>query len=77
MEQSGITRDEAINRLRLKCEEAGGVSAFAKEVGVSTGAVSQQLHGHKPIHGRVAARLGLKLKRETTIHYEEARHAGN
>lgn len=65
-----ITEEEAVEKLRALCEEAGGVGAFADIIGVTISAVSQQLHGHKPIQGKVAEHMGLKVHRETTISYE-------
>ncbi len=64
-----ITQGEAITRLQQACDDAGGVGAFAEEIGVTISAVSHQLNGHRPIQGKVAERLGLKLHRETTLSY--------
>lgn len=64
-----ITQEEAVTRLQHACDEAGGVGAFAAKVGVTISAVSHQLNGHRPIQGKVAEHLGLKLQRETTLSY--------
>jgi hypothetical protein len=76
MKDGSITKEQAIALLKEYCTRAGGVKAFASSLGISTGAVSQQLHGHKPIHGKVADHLGLKAHRETTIYYKEAGNEG-
>ncbi len=65
-----LTQDDAIARLQQACDDAGGVGDLADKVGVSISYVSQLLHGHKPINGKVAKHLKLKLQRETTIAYE-------
>ena len=72
MEENLITAEDARSRLKALCEEAGGVGKLAEVIGLSISAVSQQLHGHKPIHGRVAEHMGLQIERETTVYYREA-----
>lgn len=72
MKDGYITDEEARAKLRALCDEAGGVGELARRIGLSISAVSQQLHGHKPIHGRVAEHMGLQVARETTIYYREA-----
>jgi predicted transcriptional regulator len=72
MKEGLITEQEAQVRLRSLCDEAGGVGELAKLLGITPGAVSHQLHGTRPIQGRVAEYMGLKIQRETTIHYREA-----
>lgn len=69
-----LNEDEARARLKLACEEAGGVGALAKKLGVTIGAVSGQLHGHSIICGRVAQHLGIQVKRQTTISYRTVQH---
>lgn len=65
-----ITQDEAVARLQRAIDDMGGVGAYADKVGVSISFVSQLLHGHKPIQGKVAEDLKLKIHKETTISYE-------
>lgn len=67
-----ISEEDAIQKLRALCEEAGGVGALADKIGVSISAVSQQLNGHKPIQGRIAQYMGIEIHRETTIHYKRS-----
>ena len=69
MKEDYITDEEARAKLRDLCEEAGGVGELAKKIGLTISAVSHQLNGHKPIHGRVAEYMGLKIERETKIFY--------
>jgi len=64
-----ITQEEATAKLQQACDNAGGVGAFAEQVGVTISAVSHQLHGSRPIQGKVAEHLGLRVHRETTIAY--------
>lgn len=71
MQENCITEEEARAKLRVLCEIAGGVGKFAEVVGVSTSAVSQQLHGHKPIHGKIARHMGLRIEKQTTLFYRE------
>lgn len=71
MKDGYITDEEARAKLRALCDEAGGVGKLAKRIGLSISAVSQQLHGHKPIQGRVAEHMGLQVTRKTTIYYLE------
>lgn len=66
-----ISKDEAIKKLRLLCEEHGGVGAFAKVVGVNISAVSHQLNGDRPIQGKVANFMGLSVHKETIISYKK------
>ena len=66
-----LSEEEAREKLRALCDEAGGVGALAELIGVTISAVSHQLHGRSPIHGRVAAYMGIKICRETTITYED------
>lgn len=77
MNQGFISEEEARTQLRTLCEEAGGVGIFAKSIGLTISAVSQQLHGHKPIHGKVAEHMGLRVQRETKIYYRADNHADN
>lgn len=72
MKDGFITDEEARAKLRTLCDEAGGVGELAKIVGLSISAVSHQLHGSRPIHGKVAKHMGLSVERETTIFYREA-----
>lgn len=72
MKDGYITDEEARAKLRALCDEAGGVGELARRIGLSISAVSQQLHGHKPIHGRVAEHMGLRIERETRVYYREA-----
>lgn len=71
MSQGLITEEQARDILQEHCHNAGGVGKLAEAIGISIAAVSQQLHGHKPIHGKVAKYLGIKLERETTVHYRK------
>lgn len=71
MKVSLLTDTEARAKLKKLCNEAGGVGELAKTIGITISAVSQQLHGHKPIHGKVAEYMGLNIERETTIFYRE------
>ena len=64
-----ITQEEATARLQKACDDAGGVGALADAIGVSISAVSHQLHGNRPIHGKVAEHLKIKIHRETTVAY--------
>ena len=65
-----LSTDEAISELRKLCDQAGGVCAFAKKVGLSPSAVSHQLNGHRPIQGKVAKYMGIKISRQTSITYK-------
>ena len=67
-----IPEADALAALRKLCDEAGGVKAFADKVGVTVSAVSHQLHGNRPIQGKVAEYMGLTIHRETTISYKKA-----
>jgi len=69
--ENHISEEDALERLRSLCEEAGGVKAFAEKVGVTISAVSHQLHGNRPIQGKVAEHMGLTVHRETTISYKK------
>ena len=77
MKQGFISEEEARTQLRILCEAAGGVGALAKSIGLTISAVSQQLHGHKPIHGKVAEHMGLRVQRKTKIYYKAEDHADN
>jgi len=66
-----ISQEDAIERLRKLCDEAGGIGALAEKIGVTISAVSHQLNGHRPIQGKVAEHMGLTVHRETTIHYKK------
>lgn len=70
--QKLITQEEAVERLRLLCEEAGGIGVFADRVGVTISAVSHQLHSNRPIQGKVAEYMGITVQRKTTITYKKA-----
>ena len=72
MNDGFITEEQARARLRELCDEAGGVGELARRIGITISAVSHQLNGHRPIHGRVAEHMGLQIQRETTISYREA-----
>lgn len=69
MQEELITGKEARARLQTLCCEAGGVGKLAKIVGIGTSAVSQQLHGSRPIQGKLAKHMGLTVERETTLFY--------
>lgn len=66
-----LTEEEARKRLQLLCDEVGGAAQLAQELGITSPAISHQLHGHRPIQGKVANRLGIRVERETTIMYRE------
>ena len=66
-----ISQEDAIERLRKLCDEAGGIGALAEKIGVTISAVSHQLNGHRPIQGKVAEHMGLTVHRETTIRYKK------
>jgi len=74
MDTDHLTDEEARSKLRELCDKAGGVSNFAKALGITTGAVSHQLHGRRPIQGVVARYMGLKIERRTKIHYREEKN---
>lgn len=76
MKQGFISEDEARTQLKLLCDAAGGVGALAKSIGLTISAVSRQLHGHRPIHGKIAKHMGLRVQRETKIYYKADDHAG-
>lgn len=65
-----LSEEEARRRLKELCEQAGGVSNLAKEVGVTISNISMQLHGRRPIQGKLAEYMGIKSHRETIIKYK-------
>ena len=67
-----ISQEDAIEHLRLLCEQHGGIGIFAKKLGVDISAVSHQLNGHRPIQGKVAQYMGLQVCREITLSYKKA-----
>lgn len=69
MKEELITSEEARARLRTLCHESGGVSKLARIVGIGTSSVSHQLHGSRPIQGKLARYMGLTVERETTLFY--------
>lgn len=69
--QNHLSEDHAITLLRKLCDDAGGVKAFAEMVGVDVSAVSHQIHGRRPIQGKVAEHMGLTVHRETKISYKQ------
>lgn len=74
MKDGYITDEEARAKLRELCDEAGGVGELARKLGLTISAVSHQLNGHRPIQGRVAEHMGLRIERETKVYYREADH---
>ena len=72
MKEGCITDEEARAKLRELCDEAGGVGELARKLGLTISAVSHQLNGHRPIQGRVAEHMGLRIERETKVYYREA-----
>lgn len=69
MENKRITAKEAQASLQRLCDHHGGVGKVAEMAGVSISAVSHQLHGRQPIHGKVAKFMGIRLERVTTLGY--------
>ena len=65
-----ISQDEAVARLQRAVKDAGGVGAYATKVGVSISFVSQLLHGHKPIQGKIGKDLRLKIHKKIIVSYE-------
>lgn len=64
-----ITEEQALEKLKALCDSCGGVSNFANMVGVDVSAVSHQLNRDRPIQGKVAKFMGIKVRKTTTISY--------
>ncbi|WBC28323.1 transcriptional repressor [Desulfofustis phage LS06-2018-MD02] len=72
MKMGCITGDEARAKLRKLCDEEGGVGELARKLGLTISAVSHQLSGRRPIQGKVAKHMGLRIEKETKVYYREA-----
>lgn len=62
MNAKTLTKEESLDRLRAAIgNQYGDKARFAARIGVSKAMVSLVLHGKKPMYGKVAAAIGVKL----------------
>lgn len=62
-----MTEQEAIERLRIACDAAGGQKQFAKQHGFTPGYVNDVLWGKRALADRILAALGI----ERVVEYRE------
>lgn len=56
-----IDEPDIIDVLRCQCQDAGGISRYAREIGVSPGEISHILSGKRKLTKRIGEAMGFRL----------------
>ncbi len=66
-----MTERDVIERLRVAVQEAGSLRAFASQHGFTASYIHDVLNDRRGVSERIAAAVGVRMVRTTTVRFEE------